>query len=378
MKSELEKLMSGYEYPVSVIFEKRRTRNKKFNKNQFTLLEWCVVMHLNGNGEEFYHSYQSIADDTDISRTTVQAALKELKAKGYISIRNLNMGNTNNECTNIKLHPASIVRDLDLIYDKDVCKFGYAKTKMYPSIEKFYKRLAEVTKEQKTDSIEKTEMKDIDWDKVNEELEAEREQQIKEMIDSIEEETELLESPEVDCVEPSQEQVEEASAYCKERELYGQSKEEAEGYFKAYAWFKTKFIPLDEDTVCKSILNNNAFYLVFSKLTSSEELKEITSIYEKESQSNTEFNKSEIYRSLSRWFVSMKEIVKLTDKFELHNSNSISDYSISEKQINYIQVLLEKRKVTKIQQQYFIQQLQSIKVNKNQVSGIIDELKAVA
>lgn len=405
MKSELEKLMSGYEYPVSVIFEKKRTRNKKFNKNQFTLLEWCVVMHLNYNGEEFYHSYQSIADDTDISRGTVQTALKELKEKGYISIRNLNMGKTNNECTNIRLHPASIVRDLPLIYDTEVCKFG-CKTKMYTSIEKYYTRLAEVTKEEKTDSIEKKkdviwdknedelkadrkqqlhemidsiEKKEVDWDKIEKELKEIREQQIHEMIASIEDlETELPECPEVDYIELSLEQIEKYISYFQEIELHEISKKEAEAYFQAYTWFKTKCISLNENEFCKGVLTNNAFYWVFAKLTSIEELKAITSTYEKESQSDMEFNKSETYRSLSRWFISMKEVVGLTDRFQLHKSNPTSDFSISEKQINYIQGLLEKRQVTKQQQQYFIQQLQSIRVNKNQVSGIIDELKAVA
>lgn len=379
MKSELEQLMKGYEYPISVIFEKRRTRNKGFNKNQFALLEWCVVMYISRDGKEFYHSYQDIANDTDISRGTVQTALKELKAKGYISIRNLNMGKTNNECTNIRLHPASIVRDLDLIYDKDVCKFGYEKTKMYPSIEKFYKRLAEVTIEENHDSIEKKEKKDIDWDKIEKELEAIREQQLEEMIDSIdEEETDLSECPEIDYIELSQEQVEKYVSYFQEIELQEKLKKEAEAYFQAYTWFKTKCISLNENEFCKGVLFNNAFYSVFANLTSIEELKAISSMYEKECLSDTEFNKSETYRLLSRWFISMKEIVKLNDKFELHNSNSTSENSLSEKQISFIQLLLEKRQVTKHQQKYFIEQLQSIRVNKKQVSGIIEELKAVA
>lgn len=378
MKSELEQLMKGLDYPISTIFEKRRTRNKKFNKNQFVLLEWCVVMHISLNGNEFYHSYQSIADDADMSRTTVQTALKELKAKGYISIRNLNMGKTNNECTNIILHPASIVRDLDLIYDKDICKFG-SKTKMYPSIEKFYTRLAELTKEEKSDSIEKK--KGVNWDKLEIELEAIREQQITEMIDSIEEgETEMPECPEVDYVESSPEEVELILNEISIQEEMRQQSIFYGNYMAGINRFNELKDELTDQEFAKRMLKGDPqLERMFYYITDKQEGNNYYIRFKLEAGNRTPISQSDSYRFLCNWWKSKKEITTLLNKYNLYNLNMKNQTpQINTNQIAYLTGLLKKRGVNENHIHELIEQMNSIRVTHTQVSGIIDELKAVA
>jgi DNA-binding transcriptional regulator YhcF (GntR family) len=384
MKSELEKLMSGYEYPISMIFEKRRTRNKGFNKNQFTLLEWCVVMYIQFNGNEFYHSYQSIADDTDISRGTVQSGLKELKQKGYISIRNLNMGKTNNECTNIRLHPALIVRDLDTIYDKEVCSFGYPKEKMYPSIEKFYKRLVEVVRKEKPDSIEKKqkkEKKDIDWDKIEEQLEAEKGQRIHEMIALIEqEEIDLPDCPEIDYVDPSQEDAEQVMFDLSIQENMKQQRIFFGNYMAGIGRFDELKDELTEQEFAVQVLKGDIqLSKMFYYITDKQESNDYHMRFKQEAGNRTPIKQSDSFKFLCNWWKSKKEVITLLNKYNLFNLNMKNQTpQINTNQIAYLTGLLKKKGVNENHIHELIEQMNSIRVSHTQVSGIIDELKAVA
>lgn len=373
MKNELENLMEVVkkDNPISVIFTKRKNRNRKFNKNLFTLVEWFTVMHIAMDGKEFYHSYTSIELDTDISRSTVIEGVKKLKEKGYISIRVGKLKNTKIDNCYFKFYPQKVLGDLEMIYDKG-CKG-------FPSIKAWYTALTESSgnlKPKEPASIEEEAVlieDQIDWDRVDEELEKTREQQKENVQISVPDENEFVlpEPPEIDYCLSSVNDIGNILFDIQQKQEIERHKEEYYQYVLGYLLIK-KNLNVEGIDFATEYLNKKELAIeIFQALAVNKDKEEL--------QENGAWDKEGIKLFMINWWNSQKEIIKLTDKFGLYKVRSgTGSYKMSEKQSAFLQGLLSKRKVLKQHQQHLFEQIYAIKATYTDISNIIEELGQAA